>query len=293
MMSLCETYIVARSVDQALQSLLSAPQPARLVAGGTDFLLELQQGLQPPVSTLVDITQVEEMLQIQLRQDKLLIGASVNHNRIANSPLVQQHAQALAEACGLVGGPQVRNMGTIGGNVAHSLPAADGTIALLALDAQAEIASLAGRRLAPLSELFLGPGKSALHPQNDLLVSFHLPLCLPGQASAFARIMRPQGVAIAILNMAIWLERRGEEISRARIAVGPSGPIPLRMYAAEQLLTGQRPDQPVLRAAMDALLGEAHFRSSRHRATSEYRRHLAGVLLEDVLLSAWRRAQAD
>ena len=108
--------------------------------------------------------------------------------------------------------PQVCNVATIGGNVAHALPAADGTISLLALDAEAEVANMYGRRKVPLQALFKGPGESTLDPCGDLLVGFYLPLCEKGQASAFARRVNPQGIALAILNVAIWLQRKGERI---------------------------------------------------------------------------------
>ncbi len=114
------------------------------IAGGTDLLLDLKQGRHAPVHTLIDLTFVSEMSLLELRGDDLYIGAAVSVNRVALDPLVGTHAQALVEACNLIAGPQVRNTATLGGNVAHALPAADGTIALTALNAQAEVASPAG-----------------------------------------------------------------------------------------------------------------------------------------------------
>jgi len=184
----------------------------------------------------------------------------------------------------------VRNTATLGGNVAHALPAADGTIALLALDARAEVASLQGVRQLPICELFRGPGQSALDPRQELLTGFYLPLRQPGQASAFRRVMRPQGVAIAILNLAVWLERAADRIADIRISLGPAGPVPLRLQQAESRLRGQTLSRPVIDQAIAALLVEAHFRTSPHRSTSEYRRHTAAVLLEEVLGIAFQRA---
>jgi CO/xanthine dehydrogenase FAD-binding subunit len=190
----------------------------------------------------------------------------------------------------LMANPQVCNVATIGGNVAHALPAADGTISLLALDAWAEVANKYGRRRVPLQALFKGPGESTLNPCGDLLVGFYLQLFKKGQSSAFARRINPQGIALAVLNMAIWMQRRGEQITDIRIAVGPSGPIPLRMPAAEKELIGHNPSPEVQTSALVELLKEAHFRTSPHRATAEYRRHLAGVLLHEAVNMAWQRA---
>ena len=207
--------ILATSVEQALQAMQNAEGDVSVLAGGTDLLLDLEQGRHPPVDTLVDITAIPELKLLEIRNAQLFIGASVVHKKITRSDLVIQHAQALAEACGLIGGPQVRNMATLGGNVAHALPAADGTIALMVMDAQAEIASPTGRRQVSLEEIFEGPGASTLDPREELLTGFYLPLSGAHQASAFKRVMRPQGVAIAILNCAVFLQRDGDQVARS------------------------------------------------------------------------------
>jgi carbon-monoxide dehydrogenase medium subunit len=292
MTSLCEEYILARSVEEALQALEAGRGSARLLAGGSDLLLELQQGTHSPVHTLVDVTGIEEMCTLEVRHGNLFIGAAVTLSELAMSTMVKAHATALADAAALMANPQVCNVATIGGNISHALPAADGTIALLALDAQAEVAHLQGRRMVPLSALFNGPGESTLDPCGEVLVGFELPLQGIGQASAFARRVNPQGIALAILNMAIWMERRGERVSDIRIAVGPAGPIPLRMRAAEKALTNQVPTEEILAHALEELRREARFRTSQHRATSEYRYHLAGVLMEEAFSNAWYRAGA-
>lgn len=290
-MPIWNNYHLAQSIDDALQALSAAPGPARLIAGGTDFLLDLQQGRHSGVDTLVDVTAIPELTTLEIRQGKLFIGAAVPLSHIVRSPLVQHHAQALIEACDLIGGPQVRNTATLGGNVAHALPAADGTIALLALGGIAEIASALDTRRSPLEDLFIGPGKSTLAPKSEMILGFYLPLKQPGQACAFSRIMRPQGVALPILNLAVWLERRTDRIADVRIAVGPSGPRPVRTRAAEGALRHQVFDESTLTCALEALLSESHFRTSPYRATTEYRRELAAILLEEALLTAWERAE--
>jgi len=214
-----KNYHVAIDVADALQVLAAASGEVRVVAGGTDLLLDLQQGRHTPVESLVDVTRIPEMRLLEVRQNQLFIGAGVPLNQVVASPLVVKHAEALFEAASLIGGPQVRNTATLGGNVAHALPAADGTIALLALDAQAEIASPAGRRQVPMQQLFAGPGRSTLDPRAEVLVGFHLPIHQPGQASAFRRVMRPQGVAIAILNLAVWVMRAENRIADIRISI--------------------------------------------------------------------------
>lgn len=289
-MTIWKNYHLALNISDALNALTEAPGSARLVAGGTDLLLDLQQGRHAPVNTLVDVTRIPEMNTLEIRQERLYVGAAVPLNQIVNSLLVQEHAQALYEAAGLIGGPQVRNTATLGGNVAHALPAGDGTIALLALDALAEVANPEGCRQVLMQELFLGPGRSALHERGELLVGFYLPLKKEAQGSAFKRVMRPQGVAIAILNTAVWLQRAGERIAQVRIAVGPSGPTPFRARLAEAALEGKLFDDAAIQAAAESLLSEARFRTSPHRATVEYRREMSRVLLRETLSTAWERS---
>jgi carbon-monoxide dehydrogenase medium subunit len=285
-----KNYYLAHSVADALNALMDSAGEARPIAGGTDLLLDLQQGRHPPIDTLVDLTHIPEMCLIEAREDHLFIGAALPLNKVVESEFVGKHAPALVDAASLIGGPQVRNTATLGGNVGHALPAADGTISLLALGAHAEVASLEGRCVVPLGDLFRGPGKSTLDTRREILVGFKLPLRKPGQSSAFRRIMRPQGVAIAILNLAIWLERAGQHIQDIRISIGPAGPTPLRAQSAENVLRGRIAEPQTLDEALTALLAEAHFRTSPHRSTEAYRKQMAGVLLKETFEIAWKRA---
>jgi len=289
-MNLWQEYVRPSSVAEAVQALVSASGPAMPIAGGTDLLLDLKQGRHAPVHTLIDLTFVKEMKALELRGNELFIGAAVAVNRVATDPLVGTHAQALVEAANLIAGPQVRNSATIGGNVAHALPAADGTIALTALDAQAEVTSPAGTRRMPFTALFAGPGKSSLDKREEIIVGFYLPQTKKGQASCFKRIMRPQGVALPILNCSVWLEREKDIFKDVHIAVGPGGSTPFRATEAEAFLRGKPLTVENFSGALEALLAQAKFRTSARRASADYRRHIVGGLFKDVLETAWRRA---
>jgi carbon-monoxide dehydrogenase medium subunit len=288
-MSLWQQYIRPTSVSEAVTALTSAPGPTLPLAGGTDIMLDLKQGRHSPVHTIVDLTEISEMKLLEIRDDQLFIGAGVPISRIARDSLAATHAQALTEACDLIGGPQVRNVGTLGGNVAHALPAADGTISLMCLDAEAEVAGPEGSRRVPLPELFLGPGKSALQ-EGEIIVGFYVPQIKSGQASAFKRIMRPQGVALPIMNNSVWIERDRDAISQSRIAVGPGGAVPFRAHNTEDFLAGKSITEENLATALKILIEEVKFRTSKMRATAEYRYHLVGTLLKDTFETAWERA---
>jgi carbon-monoxide dehydrogenase medium subunit len=285
-----ETYRTPEHLSDALALLSEPGGSAAIVAGGTDLLLDLQQERHAAVKTLVDVSRVHEMLQVSERDGWIEVGAAVPLNEIIRHPLVRANADCLIEASGLIGGPQVRNVATLGGNVAHALPAGDGTIALLALGSEALLAGTDGTRWQPLESLFDLPGKPTFDRAHEILVSFRFPVKRPDEASAFYRIMRPQGVAIAILNMAARI-RFGEDhtVLGVALAVGPAGPRPLRARAAEAALLGRKLDESTLEDTLAALLSEVELRTSPHRATVEYRRHLLRTLLRRTVLGAERR----
>jgi CO/xanthine dehydrogenase FAD-binding subunit len=277
-------YLLPDTVDEALSALYDASGLARVISGGTDLLLDIRQGRHPLVDTLVDVSRISEMRQIQLDAAWIYLGAAVTHREVITSSLLQSQATCLVEACSLIGGPQVRNVATIGGNVAHALPAGDGTIALLALDAEAQIASHQGRRWVRVEELFLAPGEVTFNRAEEILIQFRIPHLGDGEKSVFHRIMRPQGVAIAILNMAMWVRISEDQvIEDLRLAVGPAGPTPFRARMTEEALRGLVLTREALSDAIGKLQLEAKVRTSPHRATREYREHLLGVLLTKIL----------
>lgn len=280
-MALWEKYHLPQTVEAALMDLARYDGRARVVAGGTDLLLELQQGRKPPVAALVDVTRIPELRGIHVDGDVIIIGAAVTHTEIVASRLLTQRATCLVESCGVIGGPQVRNVATLGGNVAHALPAGDGTISLVVLGADAEVATAAGRQWRPVAALFLGPGRSAVDHSRDLITRFRFRATGTNSRSAFKRIMRPQGVALPILGMAVWVEFADdlETVADARIALGPAGPTPMRATEAESYLVGKRLESAALQEVSRRVLAEAQLRTSKHRATREYRIELIDVLV--------------
>lgn len=298
-MALWDHYYLPASVDEALAQLARHDGRARVVAGGTDLLLELQQGRRPPLTALVDVTRIPEMTHIEERGGYIYIGAAVTHTRIVASALLARRATCLVESCGVIGGPQVRNVATLGGNVAHALPAGDGTLSLAALDAEAEVASQTSNsklqtshrhEWRPVLSLFKGPGESAVDQSRELIVRFRFRPGTAGEGTAFKRIMRPQGVALPILALAVWVHVDAGALSSVRIALGPAGPLPLRARRSETYLRGRPVDDASLARAAELILDEAQLRTSKHRASADYRRELIRVLLERGLSLAVRRA---
>ncbi|MBN2470931.1 MAG: FAD binding domain-containing protein [Anaerolineae bacterium] len=289
-------YHTPQTVSEALSLLASYEGQAQVIGGGTDLLIDLQHsGHEPPRQALVDVTRIPEMTAITEANGVVTLGAGVTHTAITRSALLEQGATCLVESCGVVGGPQVRNVGTLGGNVAHALPAGDGTTSLMALDAEAEVAWQDGRReWLPIAAMYKGPGVSALDPHRDVLVRFRFKLAGPGEASAFRRIMRPQGVALPVLGCAAWvkLDDARAHYADARICISPVARTPVLAEAVQDALRGQPVDNPaVLAAAVQAAFDTLQPRTSKYRATAEYRRLMFETLLRAALPRAVDRAQ--
>jgi len=298
-MKLWEHYFTPESTDEAVALLARYAGRARVIAGGTDLLVDLRAAMtatSAPIEVheaLVDVTRIPEFMQLSDEGDHIRIGAGVTHTQIVKSALVQNYANCLVESCGVVGGPQVRNVATLGGNVAHALPAGDGTTSLVALDTQVEIVKDGERRWVGILEMFLGTAKSLIDPTHDLLVSFRIPKCTVHEATAFSRIMRPQGVALPILGCAVWvkLDSSGTHYESARICLAPVAPIPTRAHAVEAALIGAAVGEAAIQDAIAVAHETIHPRTSKYRATAAYRDEMIEVLLRRTLISAAERAQ--
>lgn len=292
-MKLWDRYFTPSTTDEAAGLLAQYNGRACVVGGGTDLLLEIRQGNHPPVEALIDVTQIEELSRISTDSSYVFIGAAVTHSQVVHSDILVKEATSLVESCGVVGGPQVRNVGTLGGNVVHALPAADGTTSLVALDAEAEIFQKSVRRWRSIRELFKGPAQSLVDPTADLLLQFRVKRSSAGQASAFKRIMRPQGVALPVLACAVWvgLDAARQKIEEARVCIGPVAPIPTRISGVEAALCEQVFGPQALAGAVAAARRELHPRTSSYRATAEYRMEMVEVLLRRVVTLAVHRAQ--
>ncbi len=291
-MKLWNHYYTPSTVEEAAEILARYDGAARVVGGGTDLFLEIKDGRYPPVEALVDITHIVELTRINQNGDLVTLGAGVTHNRIVGDELLAARATCLVESCGVVGGPQVRNVATLGGNVAHALPAADGTTALMALDAEAEIWQDGQRRWVPIQDIFVGPGQSQLDPTRDLLLNLRFKLGTQREGSAFKRMMRPQGVALPVLGCALWVRLAvdGPIVEDVRICIGPVAPVPTRATSVEAILRGKAYTDALLGEAIQAARRDIHPRASKYRATSEYRVEMIDVLLRRAFPLAVKRA---
>jgi len=228
-----QEYLFPSSVEEALAMLSEREGRARLMAGGTDLVIELTEGRRA-ADCLVDITRIPELDRITLEDGMIVIGANVTHRQASESLLIRERATALAEACQAVGALQIRNVATLGGNVVNAMPAADGTTALLALNAEAEIANGMGRRWTPLPDLFAGPGISKVDSTGEILTAFRFKALGEGQGSALERIARRRALALPILICAV-------VVTLSEAGAGGAGSLPRLPGRGEP---ARRTDQP-------------------------------------------------
>jgi carbon-monoxide dehydrogenase medium subunit len=289
-------YHTPTTVAEALSLLHQHKDKARIIAGGTDLILDMEAEHTAAPEVLVDVTKIAGIDRIAQEDGWIVLGAGITHTQIESSPLLHAQARCLTESCGVIGGPQVRNVATLGGNVAHALPAADGTIGLLALEAEVEVAAHGGRHTwQPLLSIFAGPGRNRLGP-DQMLHAFRFRPIAARAGNAFDRIMRPQGVALPVLAIAarVQLDATLRRVENAAIAIGPAGPTPFRASGAEEALTAAKVfDDAAVENAVAAAQAQARLRTSKYRASQEYRREMIGVLLKRVLQAAVERARMN
>jgi carbon-monoxide dehydrogenase medium subunit len=263
-----------------------------MIGGGTDLLLEIQQGSSPVVEALIDTSRIAGLDQITKDDDHIVIGCAVTHTQIVKDKSIVHHGTCLVESCGVIGGPQVRNVATLAGNVAHALPAGDGSIGLLALDGEIEVVDDTGSRWMPLQQVFLGPGKSAIDPHRAILTRLRFRPTAADEGSAFTRVMRPQGVALPMIAMATRLQLDNNTITAVRISLGPAGPVPYLAEPAMDILRGGPAEPEFFDKAAEAVLASVPLRTSKFRATREYRAEMIRTHLPLILARAAERARS-
>jgi CO/xanthine dehydrogenase FAD-binding subunit len=287
-----QAYETPASVEEALEILARYDGQAQLIAGGTDLIIELQEG-KHSIDCLVDVTRISGLDRIEQQDGWIVLGANVTFRQIKESPLLQKQARVLAEAAGTVGALQIQTMATLAGNVVSALPAADGCVALIALDAEVEITDGKGRGWQPVGELFLGPGKSAVDPRRQMATAIRFPAAGARQGSAWERIGRRRALVLPILNcgVSLALAANGEQIEWARIGLGPVAPVPFRARETEAFLAGRPATEETFAEAGEIAAREAKPRTSLLRASREYRVEVLKVLVRQGLARAVEQAR--
>lgn len=276
-------------IDDCLRILTERGSEAKVVAGGTDLLPQLKNGLLKP-PCVVDLSGVSELRALaRAGGDGLRIGAAVTARAIELDRHIRSTYPAVAESGALVGSVQVRNLATVGGNLCNAAPSADMAPPLLALDAEAVIVGPGGQRRVPLASFFLGVRRTVLAP-DELLLEIVVPAPGPRSGGHYLRHTPRRELDIAVVGVAAQITLTDGVCGKAGIALASVAPTPVRAAAAEQALVGQ-PMTPALIERAAELAVEAARPISDQRGSADYRRHLVRVLTRRTLTIALERAR--
>lgn len=282
-------YIAPASLQEAVEVLAEQRGKASILAGGTDLLLQMKVERERP-ETLVDIRRIPGLADIRVDDLGLRVGALVTHWQLERSEALWQDYSALAEAATYIGGVQIRAMGTLGGNLGNASPAADTVPPLLTMEAMVLLMGPEGEREVRMDEFFLGPGESVLGP-DEIIVAVTAPSPAANTGGGFRRVSRVAS-DLAKVSVAALIEREGDRITRARVALGSVFKTPIRALEAEGELLGRTYSEEALSRAGEIAAQEVDPISDL-RSTREYRQKMSALLARDALKLAWSRSMSE
>ncbi len=274
-------YYTPTRIDKALELIAALGPTARIIAGGTDLMLEIESNTRRP-DALVDITRIGGLDEITQDADQTIhLGPLVTHSQVIASDLVVREAFPLAQACRSIGAPEIRNRGTVAGNLVTASPANDTIPALVALGATVTCSSLRGQRHVPLGDFFRDVRRTAL-ADDEILTDTSFPAMRSGVRGVFLKFGLRRALAVSVASVAAVLAFDGDRIERAAIALGSVAPTVIRATAAEEALIGRRLVQEVVLQAAQ-LAANAAKPIDDIRASAAYRRELTRVLTARAL----------
>ncbi|MDO5562839.1 MAG: FAD binding domain-containing protein [Synergistaceae bacterium] len=281
-----EKYLFPKNVEECVSLLAQYKGEARLVSGATDLTLWIKEGKVSP-SVLIDVSNIPEMRSVEVEGDTLVIGSAMTHAEIAADKTVKKLFPALSAGCLSVGSPQIRNLGTLAGNIVSAQPAADSVVPMAALGASCEIVGVDGKSVKPLCELSKTVGVSYVDPTKEIMTKIYIDIPKCKYGTSFKRIAQREAMALPVVNVAVMLKGDGAgKISEARIVASPVAVVPFRAKKAEDFLCGKAPLADTLKEAAEMAGDEASPRDSLQRGSGAYRKALVKNLVEQALVEA-------
>jgi len=275
-------FLSPSSMVEALGLLKEHGAKAKLIAGGTDLVVQMKEKLVTP-ELVINLLNVPELMGMSKNGKRLRIGALVKHATLENSPLLRDGGEILAAAAHKLGSPQVRHLGTLGGNLCNASPAADTAPALLVLEGEATLVSQEKERRIPLESFFIGPGLTALK-EDEILKEIFIPEVPANSSWAYLKLGRRKSLDLALVSVAVllFLNPVAGTCQKARVALGAVSPTPLRARETERFLEGRKLEEKVIREAGKIAQGECR-PISDIRASAEYRKEMVKVLVERAI----------
>jgi CO/xanthine dehydrogenase FAD-binding subunit len=283
-------YVAPKNMEEVISLLASQNGRARILCGGTDLLVQLRESRRS-AELVIDIKKIPELTQITFdSQNGLRIGAATSCHDICRDPNVSQHYPGLVDGIKLIGGVQIQNRASVGGNLCNASPAADAIPALIVHEASCNITGPNGSRILPVEEFCIAPGQNALQ-KGELLTSINIPIPKERFGAHYLRFIPRNEMDIAVVGAgaSVILDERNERFMSARIALGAVAPTPLFASDAGAFLSGKAITRANIKEA--ARLAQAVAKPITDlRGTAEHRKHLCAVLVERALEKAIERA---
>jgi xanthine dehydrogenase iron-sulfur cluster and FAD-binding subunit A len=277
-----KNYVTIARIEEALPILNERQECARIMAGATDLILEMERGVRKGIDTLIDITRIPGLNTISLDPDGLIhLGPLVTHNDCIESSIIVERAFPLARAAWEVGAPQIRNRGTIAGNLITASPANDTIPPLMAMGAEVILRSVQGERQVPLKDFYTGVRKTVMRP-NEMLVDIRFPALRPNQRGTFLKLGLRRAQAISLVDLAVVLSYSGEQVEDAAITLGAVASTIIHAVQAEEYLRGQPLDAGVIDAVSHLAAEEAQ-PISDVRSSGDYRAEMVRVCTKRAL----------
>ena len=269
-------YITAIKIDDVLKTISEQGERARIIAGGTDLILELERGIRKDIDTLIDVTRIPQLDQITIDKDNIIhLGPLVTHNHCVASKIIRQRAYPLAGAAWEVGAPQIRNRGTVAGNLITASPANDTITPLMALGASVTLQSVKGTRTILLKDFYTGVRKTVMQPE-EMLVDISFPAMTSTQRGTFIKLALRRAQAISVINITVILDFEAASVRSASITLGAVAPTIIHATEAEVYLTGKELTDEVIGEAA-RLTMQASKPIDDIRGSAAYRREMIRV----------------
>ena len=287
-----QNYIMAESLEEAAKILAGSSGTARIIAGGTDLILEIERGVRPDLKTIIDISKIPGLDTITEDDEGYIhIFPNVTHNHVVASPLIREKAFALLQACWEVGSPQIRNRGTVIGNLVTASPANDTISPLMALDAKVKLLSQGGERVVPLEEFYKGVRKTVMAP-GEIITEVFFKGLEANQPSYFIKTALRKAQAISVINISAVLTMKNNLVEAASITLGAVAPTIIHAQEAEAYLKGKLLDEAVVQEAA-RMVAEAAHPITDVRGSAEYRDYMVGVIAKRALTAVMEGVDKD